>query len=137
MFKADGSLTITGKKMAVKTVDMSFLHGQSIELFRAVIKSQATFDPYERRLSGFLKKMDARSSDAIVEFAKRNPAIDENRTITFLSSERAMADSQQVSNTPMAMSERGPIQFERYSHLSVCDPNLTLSTFRRLHSSAE
>jgi hypothetical protein len=60
MFKADDSkITITGKKMAVKTVDMSFLHGQSIELFRAAIKSQATLDPYERRLIGFLKKKDA------------------------------------------------------------------------------
>ena len=35
--------------------------------------------------------MDARSSDAFVEFAKRNPAIAENRTIVFLSSERARA----------------------------------------------
>jgi hypothetical protein len=35
--------------------------------------------------------MDARSSDAFVEFAKRNPAIAENRTIAFLSSEWARA----------------------------------------------
>lgn len=50
---------------------MSFLHRQSIELFRAVIKSQATLDPYERRLIGFLKKKDdVRSSDAFVEFRK-------------------------------------------------------------------
>jgi len=41
--------------MAVKTVDMIFLHGQSVELFHAIIKSQATLDPYERRLIGFLK----------------------------------------------------------------------------------
>lgn len=51
---------------------MSFLHRQSIELFRAVIKSQATLDPYERRLIGFLKKKDdVRSSDAFVEFGKK------------------------------------------------------------------
>lgn len=50
---------------------MSFLHRQSIELFRAVIKSQATLDPYERRLIGFLKKKDdVRSSDAFIEFGK-------------------------------------------------------------------
>jgi len=36
--------------MAVKTVDRTFLQGQSAELFRAAIKSQATRDPYERRL---------------------------------------------------------------------------------------
>jgi hypothetical protein len=57
-----------------------------------VIKSQATLDPYERRLIGFLKKKDdVRSSDAFVEFVKRNPAIAENITIAFLSSERARA----------------------------------------------
>jgi hypothetical protein len=54
LFKADGSITITGKKMAVKTVDRTFLQGQqSVDLFRAAIKSQATRDPYERRL-GFI-----------------------------------------------------------------------------------
>jgi hypothetical protein len=45
--------------MAVKTADRTFLKGQSVDLFRAAIKSQATRDPYERRLIGFLKKMDA------------------------------------------------------------------------------
>ena len=44
--------------MAIKTVGRAFLQGQSAELFRAVIKSQATLDPYERRLIGFLKRMD-------------------------------------------------------------------------------
>jgi hypothetical protein len=58
VFKADGSITITGKKIAVKTPYMSFLHGQRIELFRAAIKSQAILDPDERRLIGFLKKKD-------------------------------------------------------------------------------
>ena len=56
--------------MVVKTVDRAFLQGQSFELFRAAIKSQATRDPYERRLIGFLNKMDAESLDAFVEFAK-------------------------------------------------------------------
>jgi hypothetical protein len=46
------------KGMAVKTVDRAFLQGQSAELFRAAIKSQATLDPYERRLIGFLKRMN-------------------------------------------------------------------------------
>ena len=44
--------------MAVKTVDRTFLQGQSVELFRAEIKSQATLDPYGIRLIGFLKKKD-------------------------------------------------------------------------------
>ncbi|MFL6524342.1 MAG: hypothetical protein ACJ71B_12805, partial [Nitrososphaera sp.] len=39
VFKADDdSITITGKNMAVKTIDRTFLQGQSAELFRAAIK---------------------------------------------------------------------------------------------------
>jgi hypothetical protein len=72
--------------MAVKTVDRTFLQGQSAELFRAAIKSHATLDPYERRLIGFLKKMNARSPDAFVTFARKNPALAENKIIAFLSS---------------------------------------------------
>jgi hypothetical protein len=59
--------------MAVKTVDRAFLQGQSVDIFRAAIKSQATRDPYERRLIGFLKRMNAESPDAFVEFARNNP----------------------------------------------------------------
>jgi hypothetical protein len=83
--------------MAVKTVDRSFLQGQSAELFRAAIKSQAKRDPYERRLIGFLKRMDAKSPDGFIEFAKSNPALAESKIITFLSSERARADSGEIS----------------------------------------
>jgi hypothetical protein len=80
-----------------KTVDRTFLQGQSAELFRAAIKSHATLDPYERRLISFLKRMDARSPDAFVEFAKGNPALAENRIIAFLSSERTRADCGEIS----------------------------------------
>ena len=61
MFKAEGiNIELQLEKgMAVKTVDRAFLQGQqSAELFRAAIKSQATRDPYERRLIGFLKRMN-------------------------------------------------------------------------------
>jgi hypothetical protein len=83
--------------MAVKTVDRTFLQGQSVDLFRAAIKSQATRDPYERRLIAFLKKMDARTPEAFVEFTKMNPALAENKIIAFLSSERARADCGEIS----------------------------------------
>jgi hypothetical protein len=82
--------------MAVKTVDRTFLQGQSVELFRAAIKSQATRDPYERRLIGFLKRRDAKSPDAFVEFARNNPTLAENKIIAFLSSERARADRGEI-----------------------------------------
>jgi hypothetical protein len=83
--------------LAVKTVDRTFLQGQSAELFRAAIKSQATRDPYERRLIGFLKRMDAKSADAFIEFARNNPVLSENKIIAFLSSERARADRGEIS----------------------------------------
>jgi hypothetical protein len=56
MFKANGSLTITGKKkeMAVRIVDRTLLREQSVELLGVTIKSQTTFDPpHQRKLIGF------------------------------------------------------------------------------------
>ncbi len=52
MFKAEDCIVelLLEKEMAVKTVDRAFLQGQSAELFRASIKSQATRDPYKRGL---------------------------------------------------------------------------------------
>ena len=60
MFEAEGiNIELQLEKgMAVKTVDRAFLRGQSAELFLAAIKSQATRDPYEKRLIGFLKRMN-------------------------------------------------------------------------------
>jgi hypothetical protein len=85
-------------RMAVKTVDRTFLQGQQrVDLFRAAIKSQATRDPYERRLIGFLKKMGAESPDAFIEFARNSPILAENKIIRFLSSERARADRGEIS----------------------------------------
>jgi hypothetical protein len=80
MFKAEGiNIELQLEKgMAVKTVDRAFLQGESAELFRAAIKSQAMRDRYERRLIGFLKRMNARSPEAFFEFAKCNPALAEN-----------------------------------------------------------
>ncbi len=57
IFKADESVRIVQVRKKEgwrqKTVDRTFLQGQSAELFRAAIKSQATRDPCERRLSLF------------------------------------------------------------------------------------
>jgi hypothetical protein len=83
--------------MAVKSVDRTFLKGQSVDLFRAAIKSHTKRDPYERRLIGFLKKVDAVFPDVFVEFAKSNPVLAENKIIAFLSSERANADRGEIS----------------------------------------
>ena len=47
MFKAEGSVIESQleKRMVVKTIDRTFLQGQSAELFHAAIKNQATRDP--------------------------------------------------------------------------------------------
>jgi integrase len=100
MFIANGSVikNVSKKKMTTKpVVDRTFLQGQSADLFRAAIKSQATLDPYERRLIGFLKRMDADSPDAFIEFAKKNPVLAENKIIAFLSSERSRAERGEIS----------------------------------------
>jgi hypothetical protein len=67
------------------------------ELIRAAVKSQATRDPYERRLIGFLKRMGAEAPDAFVECAKSNPVLTENKIIAFISSELARADRGKIS----------------------------------------
>jgi hypothetical protein len=56
--------------IATKTVDRTFLQGQSVDLFRAAIKSKAIRDPYERTLIGFLKRMDAKCTDAFLSYAQ-------------------------------------------------------------------
>jgi hypothetical protein len=39
-------------------IDRSLLQGESFELFSAAIRSPATRDPYERKLLGFLKRVN-------------------------------------------------------------------------------
>lgn len=48
--------------MGKQQVDRSILEGESIIMFRGDVKSQATLDPYERRLVQFLtsQKKDMR-----------------------------------------------------------------------------
>jgi hypothetical protein len=60
-------------------------------------KSRNTRDPYERRLIGFLKRMDAKPAEAFVEFARNNPTLAENKIIAFLSFERTRADRGEIS----------------------------------------
>lgn len=98
MFKADAGIRYFRQKGdSIKKVDETFLQVQSVGLFRAAIKSQATRDPYEKRLIGFLMRIDANSPDAFIEFARNNPTLAENRIIALLSSERARVDHGEIS----------------------------------------
>jgi hypothetical protein len=60
------------KETMTKTkVDRSILQGESIEIFRAAIKSPATYNnPYERRLINFLK-MISLTPDNFIDLAKK------------------------------------------------------------------
>ncbi|MBV9667289.1 MAG: hypothetical protein JO327_04070 [Nitrososphaeraceae archaeon] len=44
--------------MSGKSLDRAILRGESIELFRAAIRSPSTRDPYERRLIGYDKSLN-------------------------------------------------------------------------------
>jgi hypothetical protein len=54
-------------------IDRSLLQGECFDLFAAAIRSPATRDPYERKLLGFLKRVNL-SPDGLVQFAKENPS---------------------------------------------------------------
>ena len=105
--------------MAAKIVDRTFLQGQSVDLFHAAIKCQATRDPYERRLIGFLKQMDAASPDGFVEFAKSNPVAFKKKIIAFLSSERARADWGEISASTINNWVKAARLFPEMNHVQL------------------
>jgi hypothetical protein len=82
--------------MSGKTVDRSILQGESIELFRAVIKSPATRDPYERRLIQFLKIIKL-APDDFVTAAKKNSSSIEKQIISFISKQNSTAEKGEIT----------------------------------------
>lgn len=82
--------------MAGKSVDRSILQGESIELFRAAIKSPATRDPYERRLIHFLNIMML-APDDFVAAAKKNSASIEKQIISFISKQNSRAERGEIT----------------------------------------
>ena len=70
--------------MKAGKIDRSLLQGESFELFSAAIRSPATRDPYERKLLGFLKRINL-SPDGLVKFAKEKPLAAEKKIISLLS----------------------------------------------------
>jgi hypothetical protein len=68
-------------------IDRSLLQGETFELFSAAIRSPATRDPYERKLLGFLKRVNL-TPDGFVQFAKENPSAAEKKIISLLSEDR-------------------------------------------------
>lgn len=78
--------------MAGKSLDRSILQGESIDLFRAAIRSPATRDPYERRLIGFLRAMNLVPDD-LVAMAKMNSSSVERMIISFISTQNSYGNN--------------------------------------------
>jgi hypothetical protein len=64
-------------------IDRALLKDESFELFSAGIRSPATRDPYERKLLGFLKRLNL-TPDEFVQFGKENPSSAEKKIISLL-----------------------------------------------------
>ena len=73
--------------MRAGKIDRSLLQGESFELFFAAIRSSATRDPYERKLLGFLNRVNL-SPDGFLQFAKKNPSGAEKKILSLLSQDR-------------------------------------------------
>lgn len=84
------------KNLRARKVDRSMLYGESFELFSAAIRSPATRDPYERKLLGFLKRVN-QTPDEFAQFAKENPSAAEKKIISLLSQDRLKIESGEVT----------------------------------------
>jgi hypothetical protein len=84
------------KKLRAGKIDRSLLRGESYELFTAAIRSPATRDPYERKLLGFLKRVNL-SPDGFVQFAKKNPSAAEKKIISLLSQDRLKIENGEIT----------------------------------------
>ena len=82
--------------MAGKSLDRSILQGESIDLFRAAIRSPATRDPYERRLIGFLREINLVPDDFVAR-AKMNSSSVEKMIITFVSKQNSRAQKGEIT----------------------------------------
>jgi integrase len=84
-----------------QVLDRSILQGDSIELFRAAIKSPYTRDPYERRLINFLKYVNL-SPDEFVSFAKNDPGAVEKKLISFISIQKRRVENQEITGATVS-----------------------------------
>lgn len=80
----------------MRKIDRSLLQGESFELFSAVVRTPATRDPYERKLLGFLKRVNL-SPDGLVQFAKENPSAAEKKIISLLSQDRLKIERREIT----------------------------------------
>ncbi len=83
-------------KLSGKTIDRSILQGESVELFRAAIRSPATRDPYERRLIGFLRTINLLPDD-FAAMAKKDSSSAEKMIISFISKQNSRSEKGEIT----------------------------------------
>ena len=84
------------ENLRARKVDRSLLHGESFELFSAAIRSPATRDPYERKLLGFLKRVNL-TPDEFAQFAKESPSAAEKKILSLLSQDRLKIERGEIT----------------------------------------
>jgi hypothetical protein len=82
--------------LRVVRINRSLLQGESFELFSAAIRGPATRGPYERKLLGFLKRVNL-SPDGLVQFAKENPSAAEKKIISILCQDRLKIERSEIT----------------------------------------
>jgi integrase len=83
-------------KLSGKTIDRSILQGESVELFRAAIRSPSTRDPYERRLIGFLRTINLLPDD-FVAMSKKDSSSAEKMILSFISKQNSRSDKGEIT----------------------------------------
>jgi hypothetical protein len=84
------------ENLSAGKIDRSFLKGESFELFSSAIRSSATRDPYERKLLGFLKRVNL-TPDEFAQFAKENPSAAEKKILSLVSQDRLKIDRGEIT----------------------------------------
>src|SRR5215207_2974779 len=82
-------------------LDRNILQGESVELFRAAIKSPYTRDPYERRLINFLNHINL-TPDEFISLAKKDPALIEKKIISFISGQKRRVENHEITGATVS-----------------------------------
>jgi integrase len=82
-------------------LDRRILQGESVDLFRAAIKSPWTRDPYERRLINFLNYV-VMSPDEFISLAKNDPCTAEKKLIAFISEHKRRVENREITGATVS-----------------------------------
>ena len=109
-----------------KPVDRSILAGESIVLFRAAIRNEATRDPYERRLIAFLNRIEM-DPDSFVDLARKKRGVAEKKVISYIIEQTQRAEEGHITESTI----RNPLKAIKLL-LEMNDVSLNWKKLRRL-----